>query len=168
MDIKKIKSVLDAIKDTDIEEIWIEKDGEKSGFRRKPVELDSLVVSKKATPEPQDVLQKSGSEPVQSSALKTSIIKSTMVGTFYRSPTPGGKPLAEEGDFVTVGQKVGIVEAMKVMKEITSTAEGKIVKVLVQDNTPVEYGQPLFEIEPQITTDKSQMSADENQRQSVL
>ena len=53
----------------------------------------------------------------------------------------------DEGDFVTVGQKICIIEAMKVMKEITSTLEGKIVKVLVQDNHPVEYGQPIFEVE---------------------
>ncbi|MBI5574432.1 MAG: biotin/lipoyl-binding protein [Elusimicrobia bacterium] len=146
MEIEKIKSILDAIKDTDIEEIWFEKGGEKSGFRRRDISSLPASSSDKIIPEeswPRD------KEPIQKNPPARNQIKSTMVGTFLRSVTPGGKPLVEEGDFVSIDQKVCIVEAMKVMKELTSQVAGKIVKVLVADNHPVEYGQPLFEVEPQ-------------------
>lgn len=150
MELEKIKSILDAIKDTDIEEIWFEKGGEKSGFRRINISSFSDESSDKIIPEdskPHD------NESVSKISPSTNQIKSTMVGTFLRQSSPGGKPLVEEGDFVSIDQKVGIVEAMKVMKEVTSQVAGKIVKVLVADNHPVEYGQPLFELET-IETDK--------------
>lgn len=153
MEIEKIKSILDAIKDTDIEEIWLEKDGEKSGFKRKDVSTFLTVPSEKIISETPKSHNKEIIQPVSSSQNQ---IKSTMVGTFLRSATPGGKPLLEEGDFVAIGQKVGIVEAMKVMKEVTSQVAGKIVKVLVADNHPVEYGQPLFEVNT-MQTDKERI-----------
>lgn len=146
MDIEKIKLILDAIKDTDIEEIWFEKGGEKSGFRRRDVSSFSDDSSDKIIPEESGLRDKESVPGISSSSNQ---IKSTMVGTFLRQASPGGKPLVEEGDFVSIDQKVGIVEAMKVMKEVTSQVAGKIVKVLVADNHPVEYGQPLFEIETQ-------------------
>lgn len=147
MEIEKIKSILDAIKDTDIEEIWFEKGGEKSGFKKKDISSFS-----EASDEPSDKIIPEESKPrdkesVPKISSSSNQIKSTMVGTFSRSVTPGGKPLVEEGDFVSIDQKVGIVEAMKVMKEVTSQVAGKIVKVLVADNHPVEYGQPLFEVD---------------------
>ncbi len=148
MDIEKIKSILDVIKETDIEEIWFEKGGEKSGFRRKDISPFSGESSDKIIPEEPSRRAK---ESIPKTLSYSHQIKSTMVGTFLCSSSPGSKPLVEEGDFVTIGQKVGIVEAMRVMKEVTSQVAGKIVKVLVADNHPVEYGQPLFEVEPQIT-----------------
>ncbi len=151
MEIEKIKSILDAIKDTDIEEIWFEKGGEKSGFKRKDISSFSGELSDKIIPEESKPRDK---ESVSKIPLSQNQIKSTMVGTFLRSASPGGKPLVEEGDFVSIDQKVGIVEAMKVMKEVTSQVAGKIVKVLVSDNHPVEYGQPLFEVEPRIHANK--------------
>jgi len=159
MDIEKIKSILDAIKDTDIEEIWLEKDGEKSGFKRKDISSNSSELSEEIVSETPKSHNEVLIQPVPSSQNQ---IKSTMVGTFLRTSSPGGKPLVEEGDFVSVGQKVGIVEAMKVMKEITSPISGKIIKVLVADNHPVEYGQPLFEIEPRITQMKDTDCTDKN------
>lgn len=142
MEIKKIKSLLDAIKETDIEEIWIEKNGKKSGFSRKDISAESSPVQPKNT-------VSTKKESSSDSSPGRYYIKSQMVGTFFRTLSPGGKPLAEEGDFVTIGQKVCVIEAMKVMKEVTSSVEGKIIKILVQDNHPVEYGQPIFEVEPQ-------------------
>lgn len=145
MEIEKIKSILDAIKDTDIEEIWFETGGEKSGFRRKDFSsLSSDAPAKTAG----ETIKHTVKEPVPPVTVSQNQIKSTMVGTFLRSSKPGGKPLVEEGDFISVGQKVCIVEAMKVMKEITASVAGKIEKILVADNHPVEYGQPLFEISP--------------------
>jgi acetyl-CoA carboxylase biotin carboxyl carrier protein len=75
-------------------------------------------------------------------------IKSPMVGTFYRSSSPDKPPLVKIGDTVDSGTKVCIIEAMKLFNEIESEIKGKIVKVLVEDATPVEYDQPLFLVDP--------------------
>ncbi len=73
-------------------------------------------------------------------------VKSPIVGTFYESPSPGSPPFIKVGDTVTDGQVLCIIEAMKLMNEIESDAAGEIVKVLVSNGQPVEYGQPLFGI----------------------
>jgi acetyl-CoA carboxylase biotin carboxyl carrier protein len=75
-------------------------------------------------------------------------IKSPMVGTFYRSPSPDKGPFVKVGDAVDVGNPVCIIEAMKLFNEIESDIKGKIVKVLVEDASPVEYDQPLFLVDP--------------------
>jgi len=75
-------------------------------------------------------------------------IKSPMIGTFYRSPSPDKPPFVEVGDQVKEGDVACIIEAMKLFNEIESEVSGKIVKILVDDNTPVEYDQPLFLIDP--------------------
>jgi acetyl-CoA carboxylase biotin carboxyl carrier protein len=71
-----------------------------------------------------------------------------MVGTFYRAPSPDAQPFVRDGDRVKKGQVVCIVEAMKLMNEIESKVAGRVVKVLVENAQPVEYGQPLFLLEP--------------------
>jgi acetyl-CoA carboxylase biotin carboxyl carrier protein len=79
---------------------------------------------------------------------KLLVIKSPMVGTFYRSGGPDKPPFVKIGDLVEVGSKVCIIEAMKLFNEIDSEVKGKIVKMLVEDASPVEYDQPLFLVEP--------------------
>jgi len=74
----------------------------------------------------------------------THIIKSPLVGTFYRAPSPGAEPFVKEGDFVKKGQVLCIVEAMKVMNEIESDVDGVVERILVENGKPVEYGQELF------------------------
>jgi acetyl-CoA carboxylase biotin carboxyl carrier protein len=76
------------------------------------------------------------------------IIKSPIVGTFYEASSPGAPPFVREGDTVAVGQVLCIVEAMKLMNEIESDTAGTIVKILVSNGQPVEYGQPLFKVRP--------------------
>ena len=71
-----------------------------------------------------------------------------MVGTFYRAPAPDAEPYVEVGSIVEVGQPLCIIEAMKLMNEIESEVSGRIVEILVENAQPVEYGQPLFVIEP--------------------
>jgi acetyl-CoA carboxylase biotin carboxyl carrier protein len=75
-------------------------------------------------------------------------ITSPMVGTFYRAPAPDADPYAEVGDMVEVGQTVCIIEAMKLMNEIESEVRGRVVKILVENAQPVEFGQRLFLVEP--------------------
>jgi acetyl-CoA carboxylase biotin carboxyl carrier protein len=78
-------------------------------------------------------------------------ITSPIVGTFYRSPSPDADPYVEEGHYVRRGQVLCIVEAMKLMNEIESEVDGRITKILVESTKPVEYGQPLFLIDPHAT-----------------
>lgn len=78
-------------------------------------------------------------------------VTSPIVGTFYRSPSPDADPYVEEGDIVKKGQVLCIVEAMKLMNEIEAETDGKIVKIFVESSTPVEYGQPLFLIDPTVS-----------------
>jgi acetyl-CoA carboxylase biotin carboxyl carrier protein len=91
-----------------------------------------------------------GSAPAAASAAEGNwlVITSPMVGTFYRAPAPDADPYIEVGDAVSVGQTVCIVEAMKLMNEIESEVKGRVVKILVENAQPVEYGQKLFLIEP--------------------
>jgi acetyl-CoA carboxylase biotin carboxyl carrier protein len=75
-------------------------------------------------------------------------VEAPMVGTFYRAPSPGAEPYVREGDVVKPGQVLGIIEAMKLMNEIEAKVGGRVVKILVENAQPVEYGQPLFLIDP--------------------
>jgi acetyl-CoA carboxylase biotin carboxyl carrier protein len=75
-------------------------------------------------------------------------IEAPMVGTFYGAPSPGGDPYVKEGDLIKEAQVLGIIEAMKLMNEIESKVAGRVVKILVENGQPVEYGQPLFLVEP--------------------
>jgi len=88
----------------------------------------------------------SASAPAASSEAMGPTINSPMVGTFYRSAAPGEKPIANIGDSVGENSNVCIIEAMKVMNEIKADTRGTIVRVLVEDGKPVQYGQPLFEL----------------------
>ena len=88
--------------------------------------------------------------PVETESAPPNLIeiKSPMVGTFYTAPSPDSQPYVKIGDSVSVGTVVCIVEAMKLMNEIESEVSGKIVKALVDNAQPVEFGQPLFQIDP--------------------
>lgn len=85
-------------------------------------------------------------EPDETEGLHS--ISSPMVGMFYRAPNPDSPPFVEEGDVVSVGQTICIIEAMKIMNEIEADAKGRVVRVLVENGNPVEYNTPLFLIEP--------------------
>ena len=93
--------------------------------------------------------------PAESPAAKSATenanyieVKSPMIGTFYRRPSPDKDPLKDVGDMIKEGDVVCVIEAMKLFNEIESEIKGKIVKFLVEDNTPVEYDQPLFLVDP--------------------
>ncbi len=87
------------------------------------------------------------SEDIKEEEKKFHVIKSPLVGTFYRSPSPDAPPFVEVGDIVSPGQVLCIVEALKVMNEIESDVRGKVEKILVENGETVEYGQPLFLID---------------------
>lgn len=145
MDLNEIKELLDILKDTDITELSIEKEGIKIKVRRErlvgPFEIQQ---TQRLTETPKTPL------PVQSEEETKRLITVTapIVGTFYRSPSPDAPPFVEVGTRVKKGQTLCIIEAMKLMNEIESEVEGIVVRILVENGQPVEYGEPLFLIEP--------------------
>lgn len=94
-----------------------------------------------------DLLGPDGSA-AEAGELAGHIITAPLVGTFYRSPEPGSAPFVEEGDVVEAEQEIGIVEAMKIMNRIVADAPGRVARILVTDGDMVEFGQPLFQLEP--------------------
>ncbi len=141
---KRLEELLEFAESTDLQEVVWEKKGALISFRRSAF---SDVHSKSMeTPAAASV----ANEPSQPPEPMT--IKSTMVGTFYRSDSPNRPPLVVEGTVVASGQPVAAIEAMKIMKDVLSPASCKIVKALVANGHPVEYGQPLFEVEPEPLT----------------
>ena len=95
---------------------------------------------------PQPAAPPPGARPVEEG--RRLVIKSPMVGTFYRAPAPDAPPFAEAGQDIEVGQVVCIIEAMKLMNEIKSEVAGRLVEILIQNGDAVEFGQPLFIVEP--------------------
>jgi len=91
-------------------------------------------------------LETAKEKEIQKTEENLHIINSPIVGTFYRAPAPDADPYVQVGDTVSTGTVLCIVEAMKLMNEIESDVSGKVVKILVENGTPVEYGQPLFQI----------------------
>ncbi len=153
MDIKRIQELVKLINKTSIGEITIEEDGRKITIKQKKDPVQNIV----ATTSTQSFApQQTAQAPVapaakQEAAPKTDnlvTIKSPMIGTFYRQSGPGKPIFVNVGDEVTTGKVVCIIEAMKLFNEIESEVKGKIVKILVEDASPVEYDQPLFLVDP--------------------
>ncbi len=146
METKEIKKFIDLIKDTDIEELHRESLDTKVTIKRQ--EIEPIISSEKKLENVQEI-----KEVKKDKQFLT--IKSSMVGIFYRSQSSDHPPLVMEGNHVLPGQKVAVIEAMKIMKDVVSNVKGKIVKILVEDGTPVEYGQDLFLVDQENTENKS-------------
>jgi biotin carboxyl carrier protein len=136
---KKLRELIDFAKKTDLQEVVWEKRGISISFRRRP-DLPATASRSAAS---------STSIPSAKPAVPAgpTVIRSTMVGTFFRSDSPDRPPFVVEGTVVASGQPVAAIEAMKIMKDVTSPASFKILKALVPNGHAVEYGQPLFEVE---------------------
>lgn len=154
MDLKQIHELIKVVNKSNIGEISIEDKDGKVTIKQK----EAPIVTVAAQPAAPQVYNVATSAPIPTTApaqpaapVKTDnyiTIKSPMIGTFYRKASPDKPSFAEVGDEVTVGKVVCIIEAMKLFNEIESEVSGKIVKVLVDDASPVEYDQPLFLVEP--------------------
>lgn len=160
MDLKSILELLRFVNKSDLSEVIVEE-GEFRLTIRRGSPVSSVValptagtppaasappvlpgqVSTPAAPEP------SKTEPALPPPKKVEYIRSPMVGTFYRRPSPDKEPYVKVGDIIQPGQVVCIIEAMKLFNEIQSEIAGKVLRILVEDAQPVEYDQPLFEIE---------------------
>jgi acetyl-CoA carboxylase biotin carboxyl carrier protein len=150
MDLRKLKTLIDLVQQSGIAELEITEGEEKVRISRG---IPGGVAQ--AMPQPGTVYMTTptmpaaagspapvaGALPVESEGH---VIKAPMVGTFYRSSAPGAKPFVELGQPIKAGETVCIIEAMKLLNEIESDADGVIKEVLVENGQPVEYGQPLF------------------------
>lgn len=156
MDIKQIQELVKLINKTSIGEITIEEDGTKITIKQK--KDPSQKIYTQGAPASYAAAPAAAPAPVAASAPATPAaapkadnlitIKSPMIGTFYRQAGPDKPLFVNVGDEVAPGKVVCIIEAMKLFNEIESEVKGKIVKVLVEDASPVEYDQPLFLVEP--------------------
>lgn len=143
MELEDLKNLIELLKETDITELQLEKDGTKVKIKREKL-LSSLEMSALKSTSLHEKLVAETEEETQ----RLVTITSPIVGTFYRSISPEAAPFVEVGLKVNKGQVLCIVEAMKLMNEIESDIDGVVVKVLVENGQPVEYGEPLFLIEP--------------------
>jgi acetyl-CoA carboxylase biotin carboxyl carrier protein len=151
MNLKEIKEIINLMNENELTEIEVEREGGKLKIRKSAHEglapvmrpaMEYHVQPSAPAPKIPEVV----SAPAKATNAKE--IKSPMVGTFYRAPSPESPPFVEVGQIVEVGQVVCIVEAMKLMNEIKSEVRGKITEISVGNAEPVEFGQALFVVEP--------------------
>ena len=153
MEFKDIKSIVDLMKKNSLSEFEMEKEGFKIKLRRaanggKPEEVQvQHYLPTPAAPAGPAPAETPAAAPAPEKSTEPEI-KSPMIGTFYRKPSPESESYVEVGDTVTADTVVCIVEAMKVMNEIKAEMSGVITEILVEDGSPVEFGQALFRVRP--------------------
>ena len=145
MELEDLKQLIELLKETDITEIQVEKEGTKVKIKREKF-FQSLDIATQKVPSGQQeaAIKKEIEEEMQ----RLITVTSPIVGTFYRSPSPEAPIFVDTGRQVKKGQVLCIIEAMKLMNEIESEVDGILIKALVDNGQPVEYGEPLFLIEP--------------------
>jgi len=168
MEFKQIQELIKSINKSNISEVSVEQGDFKITIKQAQVSETSFVAVQSSMPMPQMMQQvpmqqhiaapapvaiaetpaASAPAPAAASNGNTVTIKSPMIGTFYRSPSPDKPMFVNVGDEIKQGQVLCIIEAMKLFNEIESEVSGRIVKVLIDDASPVEYDQPLFLVEP--------------------
>ncbi|MCS7162710.1 MAG: acetyl-CoA carboxylase biotin carboxyl carrier protein [Bacteroidia bacterium] len=152
MDTKPILEILRFVSRTDFSEVIIEEGNLKLTIRRGVTGVNVPAVPAPVGPPLAPVAapppQAEPPQPPPAPAKPVEYIRSPMVGTFYRRPSPDKEPYVKVGDIIQKGQVVCIIEAMKLFNEIQSEISGRIVKILVEDGQAVSYDQPLFEVEP--------------------
>jgi len=161
MNQKELKELIDFLIEKDITEFELERGDVKVRIKRGTPELASpspaeriITVHTPSSPLPQVQAPPTAPAPAAPAPAAAPVqedlhmVRSPIVGTYYESPSPGSPPFVKPGDLVEVGQIICIVEAMKLMNEIEADASGEIVKMLVANGQPIEYGQELFAIRP--------------------
>ncbi|MBS4042556.1 MAG: acetyl-CoA carboxylase biotin carboxyl carrier protein [Chitinophagaceae bacterium] len=160
MDLKQIHELIKIVNKSNIGEISIEDKDGKVTIKQKEEQVVTVaaapqvynVAPQQHTAAPAPALPAAPASKSEATAApapsNTITIKSPMIGTFYRKASPDKPPFVEVGTMIEPGKVLCVIEAMKLFNEIESEVKGKIVKVLVDDNSPVEYDQPLFLVEP--------------------
>ena len=156
MNIEEIKEIIAALENTGIVEFEFEKSGMKVRIKKEGASYVPQVSANGTQIQhahadrqrPSRTGGEEGIQPEENPVAPKRVIKSPIVGTFYRSASPESEPYIEVGSVVKKGQIVCIIEAMKLMNEIESDIDGKVVEILTENAHPVEYGEPLFAVEP--------------------
>lgn len=150
---KQIQELIDLLRRNNLTELELERHGVRIRVRHEPGgKTVTTTVQESPAVSAQPAAQPTAAHaPLPEDIAGMVTVTSPIVGTFYRSPSPDADPYVEEGDMVKKGQVLCIVEAMKLMNEIESETDGRIVKILAESTKPVEYGQGLFLIDPKAT-----------------
>jgi acetyl-CoA carboxylase biotin carboxyl carrier protein len=151
MDLRKLKTLIDLVQNSGISELEISEGEEKIRIAKHPAASTGTTVMMHGTPAALPVAtplpaSTASSEAALPSEPEGHLVKAPMVGTFYRSGSPGAAAFVEVGSVVKQGDTLCIIEAMKLMNEIEADASGTIKEILVENGQPVEYGQPMFVI----------------------
>jgi acetyl-CoA carboxylase biotin carboxyl carrier protein len=155
MDIRKVKKLIELLEESDVAEIEIHEGEESVRISRQSsmpstIAIPSMPPQAAAAPAPAPLPAAAAvtpEAPASSEEIQGHSVNSPMVGTFYRSPSPGSKPFVEEGQTVAAGDTLCIIEAMKILNQIESDKAGTVKKILVENGQPVEYNEPLFIID---------------------
>ena len=152
MDLREVKQIVEMMKRADLTEFEIEEEGFKLRIARRSDNAPGSAMPALPAPGDAGLLQAAPATPDGKAAARAGdegiVIKSPMVGTFYRSPSPESPMFIDVGDKVSPDTVVCIIEAMKVMNEIQAEVRGTVTEVLVENAASVEYGQPLFRVKP--------------------
>ena len=153
LDHEQLHRLLEALGESDIQEFRLEGDDFRLEIRRNlPAQtvMAPVMPAPVAAAAPVTASAEPASAPPASTATRSDLLEVTapMVGTFYRAPAPGEPPFVEVGTRINVGQAVCILEAMKLMNELESEVGGEVVEILVDNGTPVEFGQVLMRVKP--------------------
>lgn len=151
MDINLLKRLIKVVEQSDIAEFSVQEGDLKIKISKNSKQSVSTVISQPSNPSvvqaPEAAVAPEPKAVAEEVNANYHEVRSPIVGTFYRAPAPDADSYVQVGDNVSAGSVLCIIEAMKLMNEIESDADGKIVKILVENATPVEYNQPLFLIE---------------------
>ncbi|MFZ3041523.1 MAG: acetyl-CoA carboxylase biotin carboxyl carrier protein [Thiobacillus sp.] len=146
MDLRKLKKLIDLVEASGIAELEITEGEEKVRIAKSIAGAPMMMHAPQMMHAPAPAAAPIAAAPVEDAVPEGHIVRSPMVGTFYRAPAPGSKNFAEVGQSVNVGDTLCIIEAMKLLNEIESDQGGVIKAILVENGQPVEYGEPLFVI----------------------
>jgi acetyl-CoA carboxylase biotin carboxyl carrier protein len=147
MDLRKLKKLIDLVQESGIAELEVTEGEEKVRIARTNAGSAQVYMPQHAPMQMAAPAAPAAAGPAAPAEPTGHTLKAPMVGTFYRSPSPGSPPFVEVGQAVTKGQTLCIIEAMKLLNEIESDVSGTVKAVLTENGQPVEYGQPLFVIE---------------------
>lgn len=147
MDLRKLKTLIDLVSESNVSELEItEAEGKVRIVKSEGKIVQQYVAAPMPAPAAAPVAP-AAELPAPVAEMAGHVVKSPMVGTFYRSSSPGAKPFVELGSEVKEGETICIIEAMKILNEIEADKSGKVTRILGENGQAVEYGQPLFVIE---------------------
>jgi acetyl-CoA carboxylase biotin carboxyl carrier protein len=148
MDLRKLKTLIDLVSESNVSELEItEADGKVRIVKGAPPSVQPPPPAPAAAPAVPTVAAAAPAAAVAEPVAPGHTVKSPMVGTFYRSASPGAKPFVEIGSVIKEGEPICIIEAMKIMNEIEADKSGTVTQILCQNGQAVEFGQPLYTIE---------------------